>query len=272
MRKKIKTSQKNLPIGVFDSGVGGLTIVRELRRQLSHESIIYFGDIARLPYGTKSPSQIKEFSRQNAAFLAEKGIKALVIACNSSSSAAFSSLKTFCDFSVLDVIIPAVENAVKQTKNFRIGVLGTQATIDSGAYTKAIKRKSNKIKVFAQACPLFVPLVEEGMVDSQIGADTVKYYLKDLKSKKIDTLVLGCTHYPLLRKAIQKYMGPGVTLIDSAVPCAQAVKSKLKKKGLLRESARPGKLQVYVSDLPRNFIKVGEKCLNEKLKKVRVVR
>lgn len=272
MQKKTEITTKNLPIGVFDSGVGGLTIVRELRRQLPQESILYFGDIARLPYGTKSSEQIRKFSEENTAFLESKGIKALVIACNSSSAAAYETLKKQCRFPVLDVITPAVEAAVAKTQNLRIGVLGTHATIESGAYTKALKSKSARIRVFSKACPLFVPLVEEGMVHTRIGADTVNFYLSTLKKEKIDTLVLGCTHYPLLKKVIQRYMGKNVTLIDSAVPCAKKLKTVLASENLLTDRKTQGKLQVHLSDLPRNFISVGEKCLQEKLGKVSVVR
>ena len=260
------------PIGVFDSGLGGLTVVRELRRQLPQEAIVYFGDIARLPYGTKSGAQIRQFSLENAQFLLGRGIKALVIACNSSSSAAFHLLKRRFSLPVISVIEPAVEESLQKTRNGRIGVIGTAATIESRVYVEALEGRNPKIKVFTQSCPLFVPLVEEGWLNGGVTDRVIKKYLTPLARKKIDTLILGCTHYPILAEAIQEFFGPSVQLIDSAAPTVKRLASLLKQKGLLYSQERNSRFQIFTSDLPRNFISVGERFLGEKLPKIKVVR
>lgn len=265
-------SLSKLPVGVFDSGVGGLTIVRAIRKTLPNESILYFGDIARLPYGTKSREQIQRFSEENAAFLTKLGVKALVIACNSSSSVAHDLLKRKHDFPVLDVIQPAVEEALRNTVSGRIGVLGTQATVGSGVYSKFLKQKKKSLQVFSVACPLFVPVVEEDMWLTKVGKEIIEHYLKDLKRKKVDTLILGCTHYPLLKKEIQKYMGKQVYIVDSAEPCALSLLDALKEKELLNHQKSGAKLSIYLSDVSPHFKKVGEKFLNEKLTRLKIVR
>ena len=260
------------PIGVFDSGLGGLTVVREMRRRLPRETIVYFGDIARLPYGIKSKEQILNFSIQNTLFLLKQKIKALVVACNSSSSAAFPFLKRHFYLPVVDVIAPAAEAAVKVTRSGRLGVIATQATVESRAYERALKKLNPKIKVSVQACPLFVPLVEEGWLNGSITSKIVEGYLEPLKKHKVDTLILGCTHYPLLRHAIQKVVGSEVRLIDSAGPTVEKLASLLEENGLSYPASRRGSLEIFVSDLPRNFVKVGESFLGEKLNHVEVVR
>lgn len=260
------------PIGVFDSGLGGLTVVREMRRNLPREAIVYFGDIARLPYGIKSKEQILNFSIQNTLFLLKQKVKALVVACNSSSSAAFPFLKKHFYLPVVDVIAPAAEAAVKVAYSGRIGVIATQATVDSRAYEKAIKKLDPRIRVSVQACPLFVPLVEEGWLNGKITGKIIENYLEPLKKHKMDTLILGCTHYPLLRHAIKKVVGPRVRLIDSAGPTVEKLASLLEKNGLSYPKSRRGALEIYVSDLPRNFVRVGERFLGEKLNHVEVVR
>ena len=260
------------PIGVFDSGLGGLTIVHEIRRRLPQESIVYFGDIARLPYGIKSKEQILSFSIQNTLFLLKHKIKALVVACNSSSSAAYPFLKKHFNLPVVDVIEPAVEAALATTRTRRIGVIATQATVESGAYEKAIRRRDPRVKVFGGACPLFVPLVEEGWLDGAITAKIAQTYLGPLKKNRIDTLILGCTHYPLLKSAIQKSVGQGIRLVDSVAPTVRKLASFLNEKQLGYPHSRPGELRIFVSDKPRNFIGVGERFLDEKLLHVEVVR
>ncbi len=260
------------PIGVFDSGLGGLTVVREIRRRLPHESIVYFGDIARLPYGIKSKEQILSFSIQNTLFLLKKKVKALVVACNSSSSAAYPFLKNHFYLPVVDVIVPAAEAACRATRTGRVGVIATQATVESGAYERALKKIDRHLKLTAAACPLFLPLVEEGWLNGKITGKIIEQYLEPLKEKKIDTLILGCTHYPMLRHAIQKVVGKGVTLIDSALPTVEKLGVFLEKEELTNKSKNSGRLQIFVSDLPRNFIKVGERFLGEKLHHVEVVR
>jgi len=262
------------PIGVFDSGLGGLTLVREIRRRLPEEGIVYFGDMARLPYGIKSKEQILSFSIQNTLFLLKHKIKALVIACNSSSSAAYTFLKRHFNLPVLDVITPAAEQAARVTRTKRIGVIATQATVESGAYEKRIRALLPSAKVFASACPLFVPLVEEGWLAGEIPEKVAASYLEPLKRQKVDTLVLGCTHYPLLRNTIKKIAGRSIQLVDSVEPTVENLASILEKNGLVYpfDRRRHGDLKVFVSDRPRNFIRVGEKFLGEKLHHVELVR
>lgn len=262
------------PIGVFDSGLGGLSVVREIRRYLPSESIVYFGDIARLPYGIKSREQILSYSIQNTLFLLKQRVKAVVIACNSSSSAAYRFLKRHFSLPVIDVIEPAVEKAAKiiSKGKRRIGILATSSTVASKAYEKAISKRANSIEVLQLACPLFVPLVEEGWHQGSIVRDIVKFYLAPMKKFKPNALILGCTHYPLLRAAIQKEMGPRVTLIDSAKPTVEKLSSLLEENALSYVNSRKGFLKLYVSDLPRNFIRIGEEFLGEKLHHIEVVR
>lgn len=260
------------PIGVFDSGLGGLTVVREIRRQLPGESIVYFGDLARLPYGTKSPDQIRRFSKENTEFLLTKGIKALVIACNSSSSAAFHFLKRNFKIPVLSVIEPAVQEALAETRSRRIGVIGTSATIESRVYEEALRKQSPGVRVYPQSCPFFVPLVEEGWLGGRVTLEVVKHYLKPLKKHKIDTLILGCTHYPLLKMSIQQYLGPKVRLVDSAVPTVEELASLLNRRSLQATGKAKGRFHICTSDSPRNFRKVGELFLGEKLPEIQVVR
>ena len=268
----MKTQNTAQAIGVFDSGLGGLTIVREIRRALPEESIIYFGDMARLPYGTKSREQILAYSIQNTLFLIKRKVKAVVIACNSSSSAAYSFLRNHFNLPILDVIGPAAECAGNETRSGRIGVIATQATITSGAYEKALKKLNPRFKVFGGACPLFVPLVEEGWFDGKITEGIAAAYLKPLLQEKIDTLILGCTHYPLLKESIQKVAGPRVRLVDSIEPTVKNLEALLDKKALRSKSARRGEMKIFVSDKPGNFIRLGEGFLGEKLKSVKVVR
>ncbi|OGW79189.1 MAG: glutamate racemase [Omnitrophica bacterium RIFCSPLOWO2_12_FULL_44_17] len=263
---------KNEPIGVFDSGLGGLTVVRQIRKDLPFEQVIYFGDLARLPYGIKSKQQIFEFSKQNAEFLLRLKIKALVIACNSSSSVAFDYLRSNYQIPVVDVIKPAACEAARETRNFRIGIIGTQATVDSKAYEIELKRLNPKIKVFAQACPLLVPLVEEGIMNEPLTDHVLKRYLSGLLKKKIDTLILGCTHYPLLQAALKRVVGKNIQLVSSAPAAVEQLQSKLEQRNILRGNGNKGKLKVFVSDRPRNFEKIGSRFLGESLDDMKVVR
>ncbi len=272
-----KTSRSQLsaacrPIGVFDSGLGGLTVVREMRRLLPSESIVYFGDIARLPYGIKSKEQILNYSIQNTLFLIKHKVKAVMVACNSSASAAYAFLKRSFSLPVVDVIEPAAQTAVQMTRSGRIGVIATHSTVSSGAYEKALRRMSRKVQVFQAACPLFVSLVEEGWTQGKITDEIVETYLAPLKKKKFDVLILGCTHYPLLYNVIQKNVGRNVHLIDSAAPTVKKLAVILNQNGLGNPSPVTGSLKIFVSDLPRNFVKVGENFLGEKLSSVEVVR
>ncbi len=261
----------SLPIGVFDSGLGGLTVVRELRRRLPSEEILYLGDLAHLPYGTKSTAEIRRLSTECARFLLKKKIKALVIACNSASSVAFKLLSRMLPIPVLDVISPAVEDALALTRNLRVGVIATHATIESGSYARRLEAKSPEAQYFLKPCPLFVPLAEEGWLDDVVALEAARKYLAPIKKKEIDTLILGCTHYPLLEKVIAKVMGPGVRLVDSAVPTAIRLKSLLKKRGLLYPRVRRAPLKIFVTDHVRNFARIGESFLGERLKTVKLV-
>ena len=259
------------PIGVFDSGLGGLTVVRELRRRLPSEEILYLGDLAHLPYGTKSTNEIRRLSAACARFLLKKKIKALVIACNSASSVAFKLLSKMLPIPVLDVISPAVDEALLVTRNQRIGVIATHATIESGSYARSLEARSSEAKYFLRPCPLFVPLAEEGWLEDAVALGTARKYLTPIKKKNIDTLILGCTHYPLLEKVIAKVMGPHVRLVDSAAPTAFRLKALLQKQGLLFPRSRLAPLQIFVTDHVRNFARIGESFLGERLKSVKLV-
>ena len=253
------------PIGIFDSGLGGLTVVKEIIRVLPDESIIYFGDTARVPYGTKSKKTIKKFSLQNTRFLTKFKVKLIVIACNTSSSLALNLLKRTFKIPITGVIEPGVKQALLKTKNERVGVIGTRATISSGVYQKALTGYKSKVKVFALSCPLFVPLVEEGWLNKKITKAIVYNYLEPLKSKKIDTLILACTHYSLIKSVIAGVMGPKVGLIDSAASVASEVRRQLIEKGLRAGASHGPKYQFFVSDEPRIFSKEGSKFLGRKI-------
>lgn len=260
------------PIGVFDSGLGGLTVVRQIRRILPAEEVLYLGDLAHLPYGTKSESEIRRRSEQCARFLLKRGIKALVIACNSASSVAFARLRKTLPVPVLDVITPAVESAVSATRNYRIGVIATYATIESGSYARILQKKCPDAEFFMKPCPLFVPLAEEGWLDGAIAMQAARKYLLPIKKKSIDTLILGCTHYPLLQGVISKVMGRSVSLIDSAIPTALKLKALLAKRKMSYDGVRQARLKICVTDYVRNFTRIGEAFLGETLECVRRVR
>jgi len=255
----------NRPIGIFDSGIGGLTVVREVIKNLPNEDIVYFGDTARVPYGTKSPNTVIKFSVENTLFLLRFKVKVIVVACNTSSSYAIETLKNNFKLPVIGVIGPGIEEAAKTTKCGRIGVIGTTATIHSASYQKQIKAIDPRLKVFNQACPLFVSLVEEGWLNDKVTYMIAERYLKPLKDKKIDTLILGCTHYPLLKKVIQEIMGRNVTLVDSAKQVACHVKKILSWGDSISSNKKKPKYKYYVSDEPDKFIETGEKFLGRKI-------
>ncbi len=263
---------KEKPIGVFDSGIGGLTVLRELINFLPHEDTIYLGDTARVPYGIRSAETVTRYSLENAMFLYSKGIKLLVIACNTASAVSLDVIKKEIKIPTIGVIEPGAKEAVKATKKKRIGVIGTEATIQSNSYTKAIKGIDPSIEVFSLPCPLFVPLVEEGWTDGEIAYLVAKKYLAYLKNKDIDTLVLGCTHYPLLKGIISNVMGEGVTLIDSAIETSREVKTLLQELGLKRENNTNPKREFFVTDSPERFLKVGEYFLKEKIKGIKKIQ
>lgn len=257
-------SRRHLPIGVFDSGVGGLTVVRELRRALPSEDLLYLGDTARVPYGTKSPATVIRFACEDAQFLIEQGVKALVVACNSASAWALPALQRQCrSLPVWDVIVPGANEAVRQTRNRRIGVIGTGATIRSGAYARAIHALDRDAQVWARACPLLVPLVEEGWLNHRVTRLVLRAYLQPLQRRGIDTLVLGCTHYPLLKRAIRAVLGPSIHLVDSARSCARDVRNQLAAAGLLVGRRRPGTIRPFVTDEAERFAEFARRFLGE---------
>lgn len=260
------------PIGVFDSGIGGLTVLQRIMDALPRENTVYLGDTARAPYGTKSVETVLRYSFENSEFLVEKGVKVVVVACNTSTAIALGRLKESLAVSVIGVIEPGVRRAVQSTRNRKVGIIGTEATIQSGAYTRALKAADDAIEVYSRACPLFVPLVEEGWTDNAVVEMTVQAYLGSLKQSGIDTLILGCTHYPLLKKAIRKFMGSGVRLVDSAAETAREVESALKHSALTKMSGK-GVHSFFVTDAPDRFIKVGRRFLGEKVESaVRIER
>ena len=220
------------PIGVFDSGVGGLTVAREIMQQIPNERIVYFGDTARVPYGSKSKETIIKYSKQIIRFLQNEGVKAIVIACNTASAFALEEMRREFDIPIIGVINSGARAASYTTKNGKVGIIGTEGTINSGMYNEVLKGINPKLEVVTKACPLFVPLVEEGFVDDPITTEVVKRYLEELKDKDIDTLILGCTHYPLLRETIAKVMGPGVQLVNPAYETALELKNLLLNKNL----------------------------------------
>lgn len=247
----------NRPIGIFDSGVGGLTVVGEIWKCLPAENVVYFGDTARVPYGTKSKETVTKFSMENVQFLMTHDVKLVLVACNTVSSLSLDFLKRCFKVPMIGVIAPGAREAVSATRNGRIGVIGTNATISSGAYEAAVMKIAKKLKVYTASCPLFVPLAEEGWVDRKVAYDIAGIYLKPLKAKKIDTLVLGCTHYPLLKGVIKKVMGPGVALIDSAREVAKEARELLDASGSLNRSKGLGEHRFFSSDEPARFVKMG---------------
>jgi glutamate racemase len=242
------------PIGVFDSGIGGMTVVRALMQNLPHENIVYFGDTARVPYGPKSPQVVREYALQDTEVLLQHDVKLIVIACNTVSAVALDIVQKRSKIPVVGVILPGAEAAAQASKKKRIGVIGTLGTIFSNAYTNAIRQLNPEIKVFGQPCPLFVPLAEE--------------YLFPLTLEKIDTLVLGCTHYPILRKVINKVLHNNVLLIDSGEATAIHVKKMLAELHLENDSIMKPNLQFFVSDVPHKFAEIGERFLGTTLGKV----
>ena len=261
-------TEKEKPIGVYDSGIGGLTVVKRIASALPTEDIVYFGDTARVPYGSKSNSTVIEYSIQDARFLISKNVKAIVVACNTSSAVAIEELKNNFHIPVIGMIEPGAQYAVNSSKTGRIGIIGTRATIKNKAYSNAIKKINPEIEVFEQACPLFVPLAEEGWINHKAAYDIAEEYLKELKKFNIDTLVLGCTHYPILSKVIQDVIGENVKLIDSGIASAEVVKKELDRLDLHNENYSTGKQEFYVSDIPLKFKEVAGLFLGKEISEV----
>lgn len=253
------------PIGIFDSGVGGLTVFSEVEKALPKEEIIYFGDTARVPYGTKSKETVTKFSVENVEFLMKHNVKLVLVACNTASSLSLGFLKRCFRVPIIGVIEPGAKSAVDSTRNNRVGVIGTNATISSGAYEKAVKKISSKIKIYSQGCPLFVPLAEEGWTEENVTQEVASIYLGPLKEKGVDTLILGCTHYPLLKSTIKKVMGSKISLVDSAREVAKEALTLLDASGLLNDAPGRKKHKFFVSDEPEHFIKLSERFLKRRM-------
>lgn len=269
----------SLPIGIFDSGVGGLTVYRALHEHLPNERFVYLGDTARVPYGTKSLATVERYAVENARFLASHGIKLLVVACNTASALALPAIRNALQVDVVGVIGPGARAAANMGGSQRIGVIATESTVQSGAYTEAIKKANGEATVIERACPMFVPLAEEGWADSEVTRTIAATYLADLRTK-VDTLVLGCTHYPILRDVIQQTVGEGVTLIDSGEATALEVDALLKGKDLARLTLPTGALErhlcddldhFYVTDAAERFARVAERFLGVKPSRLEAV-
>lgn len=244
------------PVGVFDSGVGGLTVAREIMRQLPNERIVYFGDTARVPYGSKSKNTVVKYSRQIIKFLETKNVKAIVIACNTATALALDDIKKDLEIPIIGVVKPGAKVAVEKTKNNKIGIIATEATVNSHMYTDVIKKYNQDIEVYTKACPLFVSLVEEGWIKDDVTYEVARRYLKEMQDKDIDTLVLGCTHFPLLRKLIGEVMGPEVELVNPAYETAVSLGKLLDKLGISAKDEnryRGGMYEFYVSDAADKF-------------------
>ena len=261
MASSLSHSASHRPIGVFDSGVGGLTVVAELRRLLPNEAIYYIGDTARVPYGGKSPATIERYSVEISGMLLAQEAKMIVVACNTASAAAIPKLEASLPVPVTGVILPGAKAAVSTTHNGHVGVIGTRGTVRSGAYEKAIHALAPDVRVTSQACPMLVPAIEEGWFDSEITDAIISRYLGDLIHSGIDTLVLGCTHYPLLKPALARFLGPEIRLVDSAENCAIAVRELLAQHGIAAPDETPGTLEVALTDPPDGFLPVAEEAL-----------
>lgn len=259
------------PICMFDSGIGGLTVLRAIGERLPDERIIYFGDTARLPYGTKSRDTITRFSREIVAFLMGKKPKMIVVACNTASAYSLGDLQSAVDIPVVGVIEPGARAAVRATRNRKVGVIGTRATIQSGAYLDAVQADDPKVKVFSKDCPLFVPLIEEGWIDHKVTFDIAEEYLKYLVECGVDTLILGCTHYPLLKKVIGRVMGRDVILVDSAEETTLEVEHALAGQGRLSGSLVGPRCEIFVSDMHLNLRLEVERFLGFAVPRIRVV-
>ena len=260
------------PIGVFDSGLGGLSVVRALRKELPAEDVVYFGDTARVPYGIKSKRTIAKFALEDARFLLQFDPKLIVVACNTASSVAMDELEENLSIPVVGVVKPGARAAVELADGAPIAVIGTEATISSGAYTAAIRSLEARIEVIGQACPLFVPLVEEGREsDDPIVKLVTETYLAPLRTASIRVIVLGCTHYPLLRDAIATYLGPKVHVVESGAETSRNVRDLLQKNEILCTEERTGSLKCFVSDNPTRFRRIGSRFLDEDIEDVELV-
>ena len=259
------------PLGMFDSGIGGLTVLDAIGRRLPMESIVYFGDTARLPYGTKSKETVTRFSREIVRFLMTKNPKLIVVACNTASAYSLGVIRSMVDIPVVGVVEPGAKAAIRVTRNNKIGVIGTRATIESGAYLEAIQSRKPEAKVFSKACPLFVPLIEEGWVDHPVTLQVAEHYLEHLASCEVDALILGCTHYPLLKGVLEKVVEPGVFLVDSAEETAVEVEGVLGERGMLASALVGPRAELYVSDMHLNLRLQIQRFLGFEVPRIKVV-
>lgn len=260
------------PIGVFDSGVGGLTVVRALMERLPFENIIYFGDTARVPYGVKSPETITQYAAEITKFLLQRSVKLLIVACNTMAAVASDTIMNLSPVPVLDVIDAGARTAVAETRNKHVGVIGTPATINSNAYARAMHRHDPDIRIFSQACPLFVPLVEEGWWNHPVTRLTAQEYLRPVMAEHVDTLVLGCTHYPLIKPLLQEIVGPDMSLVDSAEAMADITANLLTSMNLENQERTPPIYRFFVTDVPYHFQTIGEGFLGRTLSHVELVK
>lgn len=258
------------PLGVFDSGIGGLTVASALRRYLPAEEILYLGDTARLPYGTKSPPIVRRFALEATLYLARHSVKAIVVACNTVSAVALSQLRELLAVPILGVIEPGVKEALKVSRNRHIGVIGTPSTIGSNAYQEMLTERDPEVKVEAVACPLFVALAEEGWVEGEVPYLVARHYLQPLKESGIDTLILGCTHYPLLKPIISQVLGEGISIVDSSEAVARAVNDFLLQQGLLKTYGKGG-IALHITDRPRSFNRLVKRFFGEEIAEAKVV-
>lgn len=258
------------PIGVFDSGIGGLTVVKALRDLLPEENIFYLGDTARVPYGNKSAETVERYSLELAGMLMRENAKAIIVACNTVSSVAIPKLRTSVSVPVIGVIEPGAQAAIAITRNRHVGVIGTRATIRSGAYENALRALNTHVRVSSRACPLLVPLIEEGLLNDQLTDQAIARYLDPMIADGIDTMVLGCTHYPLLVGAIERALGDGIKVVDSARNCAAAVKELLDRQSLAAPRNNAGQLQVALTDAADNFLSVAKEALQLEIGEVQL--
>lgn len=264
-------SESTGSIGIFDSGIGGLTVFKALSALLPNENLLYLGDTARVPYGTKSPRTVTRYCLQNVRFLLDRKVKLIVVACNTASAFAMTDLRRELTLPVVGVVEPGVTGALRVTRNGKIGVIGTEGTIQSGIYTTEIQKRGRSAKVWGTACPLFVPLVEEGLLGGEIPLAVARRYLTGITEKGIDTLILGCTHYPLLKSVIREVTGPGIELVDSAEETAQEVARLLDAKKLFNDQNRSPRGAFFVTDHPERFQKVGTMFLGTPLANVQQI-
>jgi glutamate racemase len=263
---------RDAAIGIFDSGVGGLTVLHAVLGALPNEHLIYLGDTGRYPYGSRSAEIVTRYAMESADFLVERRLKLLVIACNTAAAAALETLRARVPVPVIGVVEPGARAAVGATRNGRVGVIGTEAVIGSGAYTRALRAQSPKLELFTRACPLFVPLAEEGWTEGPVVRSVADTYLSSLARSGIDTLILGCTHYPLLKPLIAEVMGPSVTLVDSAEETAREVAARLEQEGTAR-AVGPGSTSFFVTDAPDRFVRIGQRFLGARVESaVRIER